>query len=314
MKLDLEQVAERVKAQHELNIDHKINLTFATPVVKEDSVALNFDGVDHTFTEQGLSSFLSRVKIPTGFFKRSSRELQADILAEHFPKQNKQDALVRLSSNRVRYVGSDKYSRFDDIHVVEALQKVADFNQYHVREFYQTTDNMIMRVTTKDPIQRPGLRPFYPGVQITNSEVGKASVRIAFMLWEEVCTNGMTVARDEFASFERRHIGKRNLDSLAAKASEFLGRMDLYKEQMEVNLMKALETPAEVVIERIADSKQIPAAIKEIYPNFLPQYVPAGNSPSGLDILSAYTEAIQQYNWDSRLQQEEIAGSILLDC
>lgn len=314
MSLQLEEVINKVTQTNQKNIDHKLSLAGVQASVDDAGVQLTFKEGSHRFSEAGLSSFLNRVNIPVGFFKRSTRDLQREMLMEHFPKNNKQDALIRLQSDIVRYVGSDKYSRFDDIHVVEALKQVGDMSNYVVREFHQTPDHMIMRITTKDPIQKEGLRPFFPGVQITNSEVGKASIRIAFMLWEEVCTNGMTVVHDEFASFEKRHIGKRNIESLAHKAQEFLGRMDLYTEQMEVNLMKAQETPADVVVQKIIKSTRIPKAIKETYGQFLPNYVPADTYPSGLDILSAYTEAIQQYSWDSRLQQEEIAGDLFLEC
>lgn len=319
--LELNSIMERVNQEELKKSDVAVKLTDTIPLVSEDGIKLSMGGRrTYGMTNNGLSSLLNKVNVPTAFFKRSSALLQRQILDEHFYEQAKgQNVVLRTKksdhSEFIRYVASNMYSKFDDVHVIESLTKVNDIENFKVREFHQTDEFLVMRLTTPEALEIKG-RPFYPGVQVINSEIGKSSVHIAFLLWEEVCTNGMTVVRDEYASFRQKHLGKRgaNMDLLAEKASKFLSSMDTFKDDMYQKLSRLSDLSYEEVMSRIERDKRIPKKIKEIIPSeYLQNYAPSQEEASGLDVMSAFTEAIQRYSWDGRLQYEDMAGNLMLE-
>lgn len=217
---------------------------------------------------------------------------------------------------RVRFVASELYRKFDDVEIMSSISKANALDNFNIKEFHQTPEYMVLRVMAGEPLDIAGRRPYYPGVQIVNSEIGKSSVKMSFMLWEEVCTNGMTVARQEFAKYSQRHIGKKSADELASNVDKFFSKVSHFKDVMYGHLMKLDSISHREMMERMDRRKMLnPKLTESMEANYLPKYSKGGDVSvaTGLDTMSAYTEAIQKYNWDSRLSFEEDAGSLMLD-
>lgn len=318
---DLSTIIQRVEEAEQKKSDVAVRLTDTTPLVSGENTLLNLNGRrTYQLTPNGLTSLLSKVNIPGAFYKRSSEHLRKEMLDEHFHAQAKgQDVILRTKAwgdnlNLIRYVASSAYSKFDDIHISEALKKVNNLGEFSIKQFVQNDEFLVLRIATKEPIQVKDGRPFYPGIQILNSEIGKSSVHLAFMLWEEVCTNGMVVDRGQFDAYSKRHIGKRSIEILSEKVENYLGRLSTFKDETYTHLKRLDGLDPKQMLLKIESDKRIPKKVKEVLPTeHLKNYAPSIEEATGLDIMSAYTEAIQRYNWDSRLQYEDIAGEMLLE-
>lgn len=309
--IELKDVINQVNLEAQQKLDYATNMQQVTPIVGQGTVGLRLGKEKQfDFTKVGLASFLNRINVPVAFFKRSSDSLKQEILAEHFPKSNRQDVILRTNGDRLRFIASSRYGKFDDTHVAEALMKVPNIDNYVIKQFHQDDDNFVLRITTKDPIRDEKLRPFFPGIHIENSETGRSSVSIKYLLYEEVCTNGMMVVNSNYASFEKRHIGKRDSEVLIEKASGFINNLEHFTLDMESKLLSAMAKSKEEVLEAIDLDSRIPSKVKEVMQEFIPKYSHNGVT-TGLDIMSAYTETIQRYNWNSRTELEQIAGELL---
>jgi len=320
--LDLDTIARNVEQEEALKSDVTVKMRDLTPLALENGETRILMGGRKEFklTTNGLQSLLSKAKIPYQFYKKSSGELKRKMLDEHYRAEvENSDGVLRTrrknDTDYIRYIASSKYSKFDDLHLVRALQK-SEIANYDIREFHQNDEMLVMRATVGDPIVING-RPFFVGMQAMNSEVGRSSVDFSFMIWEEVCTNGMTVTRDTFGRFRMRHIGKRGEDLVYKKANSFLGKMGNFKDYAAEKLERLSGLTYEEIVEHF-EARVPQRVIKSVNEDFLPKYagpeavgVEGRMSADGLSVMCSFTEAIQQYNWEQRTDYETTAGDIL---
>jgi hypothetical protein len=317
--ITLETAQDIVTKAQQSKSDEIVSLASLNPKVIENSTSVIVQDDRLKMTETGESSLLQKIQIPVAFYRRSSESLKGDMINEHFWKNVKgsEKVLARKrnygDNEMVRYIASDKYAIFDDTNVISSLSYIDGLADFKLNEFHQRDDYMIMRFTTPNPIEIPGSRPFYPGIQVSNSEIGKSSVKVAFLLWEEICTNGMTVMRDQYAAFNQKHIGRRSEQTLAEKVENFFGRIGNFQDAMYEKLVKTTGIKHELVMEKIEKDPRVPKKLKEtLEAEYLPKYATSVEEANALDTLSAFTEAIQSYNWDSRMQYEQIAGDYMM--
>jgi hypothetical protein len=265
------------------------------------------------FSRRGLSSYLERIKVPAGFYNRCSPSLKEEILNEHHDNHKDDKVLARLNDGRVRYMGSTRYGVFDDIDILNALEDVHELHTLNFREFHQGDDNLIMRVTTDSPIIAENGRPFFPGVQFSNSETGMGSISIQFLLWEQICTNGITVPRGILKSFTKKHLGnnKTAKEGLQNSCKDIIGSLPMFVDAASNALNSFVSKKDTDLIEMIEGDSRVPKAVKESITALVPNYTPANMQPTALEVLSAYTDAIKRYTWETRSQLESIAGEYL---
>lgn len=312
--IDFNTISQTVQRERERKFDSVTKMSDVTPLIEQKSILLRTPERTASLTKRGLSSYLEKIKVPHGFFGRCSEELKQSILGEHHPKAAKSSVLLRFYDDSIRFVGSNKYGIFDDAEIMDELAQVDSLHStLKIREFHQTVDNLVMRVTTNDPIVAPNGRPFYPGIQIMNSETGCASLSIQFLLWEQICTNGVTVPHGIMKSYTKRHLGNTDAEKLRLKVStnEILQELPRFIDSSHRALQDLSKISDKDMIEQIEAESRVPKMIKEALPGILPNYTPANMKPTALDVLSAYTEAIQKYQWDTRNQLEDIAGEFL---
>ena len=312
----LSSVISQVRDQAKNRSDLAIGMRSMIPTVGAEGVNLRIGGKKElSFTKTGLSSFLQKINVPTGFFNRSSKVLKKQILDEHFPNATKKkevNVFLRLQDDRIRYMASEKYGFFDDLDVVNALEKVEPLTQLNIRSFHQNEDHFILRATTVKPIEGKSIRPFYPGVHIENSETGLSMVRVNFLLYEQVCTNGAIVEKG-FKSYQMKHLGQRKDNSILVRnVSEVISHLPEFTRLMTEKLSGLSQVKAQDILDKLEQDTRIPKAIKESLPEKIGNYTTPGQAPTGLEALSAYTEAIQRYNWDSRPTMEAIAGEYIM--
>ena len=315
MVLTLENILESVEKEQAKKSDVDTKLNLISPSIEDNELRLRFDGRNVGTTKNGESSFLSSINVPTPFFRRCSADLKKDILNEHFPRNNKKEVKLRLIDDRVRYMASSKYSIFDDVDVVRCLSKVPAFNDYNgltARTFHQSEEYLVLRLTTKDPIYDKGKRLMYPGVHISNSEIGKSSVYIGFCLFEQICTNGMMATSKSFRPFRQRHIGKKGEEELRVAATKAIDNLGNFASVMSDHLHKMSQVPADKMMKVILeDVSGIPKVVKDKLKEKTDLYMELYGEESGLEVLSAYTEIARDLDWDRRLENEFVAGHLL---
>ena len=262
-------------------------------------------------TDTGLSSYLDKVGVPRTFYKECSPELRHSIATEFQGRvPNQSDSWrIRTLNNKIRFVASSRYAKFDNIDILSALDKI-ELGGLEVKEHYDDGKHFVLRVCQKEALNTEG-RPFFAGIEISNSEVGLRSVKAACMLWEEVCTNGLTIPVKELGSFNMIHAGEKRREIMEGKLEGLINSFEGFAEQSRLKLMEAEEMDGNSLLARIKNLKEIPEGLFHTIENKAKQYALDESSPTYLDVISGYTEGIQALGWGERFHHEDKAGKLL---
>ncbi|MFW5895401.1 MAG: DUF932 domain-containing protein [archaeon] len=186
----------------------------------DDDGLLNIDGRKHELTDHALTQLVSKVRsmaglsasiMKVGYLKACpphSRAYQINDWIENYLKKEKNtpEWLIRFNNERVRGILSKNYSIFDNKELLNILREVkgdsikfeniwVDQNQVHLRSIKE--DTKLGR--NKDALMA--------GWHISNDEVGKRSIRVDFLIYQLICTNGLMGIKEHDALFKRRHYG-----------------------------------------------------------------------------------------------------------
>ena len=310
--MNLEEVLTKVRAEEEKKSDVVTNLLSTIPLLEGNQTILKLGrNTRKGFTQTGLSSYLQKIDVPIGHFNKCSSHLKRETLAEFHTNNAKQDVMLRLYNDDIRFIASSKYAKYDDVNIIEALQDIN--SPLEVREINQSENFFVMRALTENPIEIPGLRPYYPGIQIMNSEVGRSAVKAQLVLWEEVCTNGMIVQNQTLGGFGMIHLGKDRDRQLRSGVNVIVGQLDQFVKDSEEKLKALSSHGGKELFDKLLANKNVPQRLtNSITDQYLSKYTDDKVEDStALDVMSAFTESIQGYDWDARSSLERTAGDYL---
>ncbi len=143
--------------------------------------------------------------IPQKYYDRMPVDLRA-VNVNHWMKNDSSQRMVRTMDGEVRAFMSDRYRVLDNLDLAEAvlpiLQTVPEMqivstelteSRMYIKALFPRIEG---EVSVGDPVQS--------GVVISNSEIGKGSLRVEPLVYRLICLNGM------ISSFAQRryHIGK----------------------------------------------------------------------------------------------------------
>jgi len=273
-------------------------------------------------TEWGLSQLSSRLSIPVRYLRECPPELMDRNVNHWLHNRNLSDAWMlrtRGAGNLglVRGIVSDKYSKFDDVELVEILKSLLDESgkDYKLVQMNRDDGSTHLRLTFPDLETTIGTtldgKPdvHQVGLHITNSEVGKRALNIAPMVYRLVCTNGLMRWVNDGDTFNQRHIYLRHNEMLG-RVSEAVGKGLRVGNELIDSLVAAkshkIENPFDV-IDKIAKDRKYSQAltdkVKEAY------MIEPGKD--AFYLTQAWTRAAQGLSADDRADLEFEAGSLL---
>ena len=159
-------------------------------------------------------------KIPAQYYDRMPNDLRA-VNVNHWLKNEPGQRMVRTLDGKVRAFMSDRYRVLDNFDLATAilpiLQEVPDMdvvstelteNRMYIKALFPRIEREVKR---GDVVQS--------GVVISNSEIGKGSLRVEPLVYRLVCLNGMI----SNISQKKYHIGK--------AAGEADAAMEIYRDE-----------------------------------------------------------------------------------
>jgi len=157
------------------------------------------------------------IGIPADFLRSLPGQVQRDItkhVAQRMPG-DKELFIRRIAnqhgSKRVRGVLSDKYTPYSNKDLIETVATVMNdgFGRDVTIESHHFTDvSFHLRLLFPDfkTFVRTPDDQILGGIHISNSEVGFKKLNVQWLLWRQICTNGMVGLQSD-AGYSRKHIG-----------------------------------------------------------------------------------------------------------
>jgi hypothetical protein len=180
---------------------------------------LSFDNLDvvaiagapHIMKPLAQRSMCYRLGIPYQYLAKCPQELQRENMNYWIEKEKNEELFFRFENTEVRAIFTPKYKPVDNFEVLEKLDSLGYKPETQVQ---CSLDGEFMSLSIPD-----GSRTFKmngeritPGISISNSEVGLASLSIAAFFLRLICTNGMIAKSEVSASY--RHVSMKILKEM----------------------------------------------------------------------------------------------------
>ena len=298
----LSQVMERVEA---MSKNHK-DMNIKTKEISFDNLdTVKIGSESHSLKPIAQQSIANRLGIPIQYLRRCPEDIQA-INLNHWIKHEKNEELFfRFDGGKVRAIFTPRYIPTDNI---EVLKKLDALNYAADTRVQCNLDNEFMSLSIPDGRQTFNIynEKMTPGISVSNSEVGLASLSIAAFMLRLVCTNGMISKTEVSASY--RHVSAKILTGLPEVLSNVSQELAQQKEQIKLSLESKVTNP-EGTINNFNSQFLLSKTEKEA----VTWAIPLEYGFTMFSIVNVYTKAAQYKGLPagSSFRLEKVGGTIL---
>jgi len=222
--------------------------------------------------------------------------------------------LLRGRKDRLRGVLSSRYARMDNAQLLDALRPLLHTKEsrLEVKDFSLSEESLHLRLV--DPqLARDVLKDdrLFVGFHVSNSEVGRHSVRVDALVWRLVCSNGLIRLVNGRSLFRQRHV--------AWDPDRFASALQGAVAEAAVEGAGLLERLAWATKEPVAD---VPAAIRSLSEQWrlserTQELVTASLLSERSDqqetvygLVNAFTSAAHHLSPEERYRVETLAGRL----
>jgi len=298
----LSKVMERVETMSRNHVDQFIGVK---DISFQDLKTIRIGEDAYILRPIAQQSIANRLGIPIQYLRKCPEDIQA-LNMNHWIKYEKNEELFfRFDGNDVRAVFTPRYIPTDNL---EVLQKFDALNYDPETRVQCSLDDEFMSLSIPDGNQtfQVNGEKMIPGISVSNSEVGLASLSIAAFMLRLVCTNGMISKTEVSASY--RHVSAKILSELPGVFSNVSQELGRQKEQVRLSLESKVENP-ETTISSFNHQFQLNKEEKEAVEWALP--IEYGQTM--FHVVNVYTKAAQYRDLpaDSSYRLQRVGGMIL---
>ena len=298
----LGKVAERVDALSKNCRDELIPV----PEISFDSLeTIKISNKSHLFRPMAQQSIAWRLGIPINYLRKCPPEVQAYNMNFWIKKEKNEELFFRFDGEEVRALFTPRYRPVDNFEVLERLDSLGYTGDTQVQCHL---DDLFMLVSILDgnhAFSVNGER-MTPGVSISNSEVGLASLSIAAFVLRLICTNGMISKTEISASY--RHVSLKILNEFPKVLESVSLELGKQKDQFRISIESKVDNPL-VTIESF--NKQFQLGEKERDAVEWGWHQEVGNTM--FHVVGAYTRAAQfpELPAEASYRLQKVGGTIL---
>ena len=169
---------------------------------------IRISGEPHALRPIAQRSISNRLGIPYPYLRKCPADIQATNLNHWITEEKNEQLFARFDGDDVRALFTPKYTPVDNFEVLERLDSLGYGPETEVQ---CSLDHEFLSLSIPDGKQAFEINgdKFKPGISISNSEVGLASLSISAFVLRLVCTNGLISKSDVSASY--RHVSNKIL-------------------------------------------------------------------------------------------------------
>ena len=226
------------------------------------------------------------------------------------------EVLLRHYEDTIRGVLSNRYSMCDTHEILGVLSDVVDTEEYKVNEYFMSPERFHARVIQKEMLPIKG-EDLFAGIQIDSSDVGRSTLIVTFLIYKQVCTNGLCLTKGNATLFKQKHLG--------ITANMFKDNLYVAMGQIPSLCKWATKT----ITEKIADG----ARFDNLTPDEMNDLIKQVSTATSLDeagskgvievmydkythnqwgLINAITEVAQNFTLERRIELEKIAADMLI--
>ncbi len=206
----------------------------------DDLDTVRISGEAHSLRPVAQRSISYRLGIPYPYLRRCPPDIQALQLNHWIEKEKNEKLFFRFDGSDVRAVFTPKYIPVDNFEVLTRLDDMGYDPETKCQVFLDGEFMLLSVLDGKQSFHVNGDR-MTPGISVSNSEVGLASLSIAAFFLRLVCTNGMVAKTEISASF--RHVSTKILMELPQVFSTVGGELTFQRDKFKLSLESPVDDP-----------------------------------------------------------------------
>jgi hypothetical protein len=293
-----DRVDEMSAGCYDLNID--------VPDVSFDNLdVLRIAGEPHPVRPVAQRSISNRLGIPYPYLRRCPPDVQAMNLNHWITKEKNEKLLFRFDGQDVRALFTTKYIPVDNFEVCERLDSLG----YGLDTEVQChLDPEFMSLSIPDGAKAFDINGdrFKPGISISNSEVGLASLSISAFVLRLVCTNGLVAKSDVSASY--RHVSTKILSEFPQVLDKVSYELGAQRSQFKLSMESPVDNPESTLANfnrQFALNAQERDAVEWAWPMEM--------GDTMFHVVNVYTKASQfsELSAESSFRLSRVGGNIL---
>lgn len=303
------------------------NVTSSNVRFSEDTMNFFYlpDGAEHPqrrdMSRHAMSQLCNRLGVPIRYIEKCIDTGNIDLAADNLNTWLStfgRNLFIREHEDRVRGVLSDRYMTLDTPDILDVVSSTININDFFVKGHYLSPERFHARIVQKTMMNVKG-EDLFAGIQIDSSDVGRSTLVVRFMIFKQVCTNGLCISKGNGMLFEQRHVGinkdefytdfKESIKMFPELIAQFEGLVDsCRKESSKYNTAHFDHRQMQEFI----DSLRYRTKVSEESAAKIINIMQEKYSPSQWGLINAITEVAQDFTLERRVELEKIAGELLL--
>jgi hypothetical protein len=233
----LAEVSNRVDALNQHCVDRLIDV----PEISFASLnRMKIGGDEHILRTVAQKSIAWRLGIPFNYLHKCPPELQADQMNFWIKNEKREQLFVRFDDQEVRAIFTPRYKPVDNFEVLARLDEMGYTPDTQV-QCHHDAEFMLLSILDGKRSFKIGQDKMTPGISISNSEVGLASLSISAFILRLVCTNGMVAKTEISASY--RHVSTKILTELPQVFERVADGLGKQKDRLKLSLESPVADP-----------------------------------------------------------------------
>lgn len=280
-----------------------------------------------TFTRHSLSQLANRYGLPMRYLDKCMKSSYPRLVSEnlntwlHGERGGDKTCLLRKNGSSVRGILSDQYAIYDSPRILSVLEDLGIEERMGVRGALVTPEKLHLRLVDTQPIvtkESAGEKDLFMGLIIDSSDVGRSSLSMSYIVYKQVCSNGMVVPMSICSNLFQRHIGKGLSDeSFGDRVAAFLKGLGEVREAFKQNYVGAKLTNTEKFLKNEERVENLRKNILNVSQDTVNKVIELHNTGKyGGDnvwsLINSVTEVAQDFTLDTRLDLERRAGLLLV--
>lgn len=267
-----------------------------------------------------LGQLGSKIGVPARYLEKCVSSGRIDLAQDNvnsWLEEYEKDLFIREYDGGIRGVLSSKYSVCDTPEILEVLDDVLDLDKYKVKGHFLTPERFHLRLVQKDMLRVDG-EDLFAGLTIDSSDVGRSILNCNFLIYKQVCTNGLVVSKGGGTLFQQKHVGI-SAEEFSRGLADSLSLIP----DLTASVMQSIEEKrnSKKIITNFTDEEEIETLVANLRLN---ANMPKDGAVKVIDLMqttydnskwgliNSLTQVAQDYTLEKRIEIERYAGNILV--
>lgn len=165
--------------------------------------------ISATISRFALGQLCSKIGVPAQYIDKCIKTGRLELVQHNMSSwlsDYNGNLFIRMYDDSVRGVLSQRYMVCDTPEIVDVVQDVFPSDDYTIRGFFLSPERFHLRITSADTLKVSG-EDLFAGFSINSSDVGRSQLKVNYILYKQICTNGLCLPRGIGDLFRQKHIG-----------------------------------------------------------------------------------------------------------